>query len=178
MLGEAVAQIRIPAHVAESILGALKADQEKIDAQRQVEFDSASQRLSEIEGFKLQAYDDRLHHVIDESLWRTKSAEWRAEELKLRTVLESTSAEALGSKFDSVRKTFELAQIVDSKWVNLSNHERAKLAKIVLSNCSTDGVTLSFSYAKPFDLIVERSKNEEWRRERDSKNVQHRHLST
>jgi hypothetical protein len=96
------------------------------------------------------------------------SAEWRREELRLRTLLESTSAASEGAKLDSVRKTFELSQIAQSKWDTLSNPERAKLVRIVLSNCSTDGVTLSFSYSKPFDLIVERGKNEEWRRLRDS----------
>ena len=168
MLGEAVTQIRIPAQVAEGIVAALEADQEKINTERRGEFDSASQRLAEIEGSKLQGYRDLRQGIIDESLWRSISEEWKAEELRLRIVMESTSNGAMSSHLDSVRNTFELAQIAQSKWVDLSDPERATLAKIVLSNCSTDGVTLSFNYRKPFDLIVERGKNEEWRRGRDS----------
>jgi hypothetical protein len=83
----------------------------------------------------------------------------------LQTALQSTPDEVLHSQIDFVRRTFELAQTSQYKWVTLSNHERAKLARIVLSNCSTDGVTLSFNYRKPFDVIVERAKNEEWREE-------------
>src|ERR1700758_3218513 len=39
---------------------------------------------------------------------------------------------------------------------------------MVLSNCSTDGVSLWPTYKKPFDTIFEWAKNEEWRRGRDS----------
>jgi len=33
---------------------------------------------------------------------------------------------------------------------------------MVLLNCSTDGVTITPTYRKPFDLIFQRAKNEEW----------------
>ena len=36
-----------------------------------------------------------------------------------------------------------------------------KIAKVVLSNCSMDGVNLSFNDRKPFDLTVESRKNED-----------------
>jgi site-specific DNA recombinase len=164
LLGQAVMQIRIPAQVAENILAALVADQERVATARRGELDSATQRLNEIEGFKRQAYRDRLYGVIDESLWRSINIDWNAEQLRLQTVLQSTSDDAL-HQIDTVRKTLELAQISQNKWVGLHNSERAKLARIVLSNCSSDGVSLTYDYRKPFDLIVNRAKNEEWRRE-------------
>jgi hypothetical protein len=46
--------------------------------------------------------------------------------------------------------------------------EKAKLLRIVLSNCSVDAVNIYPSYKKPFDLIFARAKNEEWRARRDS----------
>ena len=130
--------------------------------------DSTNQRLSELEKFKRQADQDRLPGLMDESLWRFMNAEWNAEELRLQTVLQSTSDGILYSQIDYVRRTFEPAQIAQYKWVMQSNSEKAKLARIVRLNCSTDGVTPSFKYRKPLDLIVERGKNEEWRREWDS----------
>ncbi len=39
---------------------------------------------------------------------------------------------------------------------------------MVLSNCATDGVSLYPEYRKPFDLIFERAKAEEWCALRDS----------
>jgi hypothetical protein len=40
--------------------------------------------------------------------------------------------------------------------------EQGQLLKSVLLNCSTDGVSLWPVYRKPFDLIFERAKSEEW----------------
>ena len=46
--------------------------------------------------------------------------------------------------------------------------EKAKLLKMVLSNCSVDATSIYPTYRKPFDLIFTRAKNEEWRARRDS----------
>lgn len=40
--------------------------------------------------------------------------------------------------------------------------EQNSLLKLVLLNCATDGVSLWPTYRKPFDLIFQRTKNEEW----------------
>jgi hypothetical protein len=113
MLGDAVTQIRIPTQVAESIIADLNAGQERIDAERKTEHDSASQRLAEIAEQKMLAYDRLQRGLIDESLWSSLRANWKTEELRLHTVLESISTHVMGLKIDSVRKTFELPQIVN-----------------------------------------------------------------
>src|SRR5712664_2436464 len=46
--------------------------------------------------------------------------------------------------------------------------EKAKLLKMVLSNCRIDAVSLYPAYRKPFDLIFQRTKTEEWRARGDS----------
>lgn len=38
---------------------------------------------------------------------------------------------------------------------------------MVLSNCKIDAVSITPTYRKPFDLILARAKNEEWRALRD-----------
>jgi len=40
--------------------------------------------------------------------------------------------------------------------------ERGRLLKSVLLNCDTDAVSFVPTYRKPFDLIFQRAKNEEW----------------
>ena len=115
MLGEAVTQISLPEQIAENILSALTADQEKINEERQTEFKSASERLQELEGLKRLAYEDRYFGVIDDAQWRSMGVKWGTEELQLRVRLESTSRTALSSKLDSVRRTFELAQVTKNK---------------------------------------------------------------
>jgi hypothetical protein len=90
--------------------------------------------------------------------------EWRQEEMRLKAMLESASMPLAASSVLSARRTLELAQKAHSIYLTANDAERAKLLKTVLSNCSTDGVSLWPVYRKPFDTIFERAKNEEWRR--------------
>lgn len=46
--------------------------------------------------------------------------------------------------------------------------EKAKLLKMVLSNCAVDARSVYPTYRKPFDLIFQHAKNEGWRARRDS----------
>jgi hypothetical protein len=56
----------------------------------------------------------------------------------------------------------ELAQHAHSMYVTQKPAEQADLLKKVLSNCSIEAVSLYPTYRKPFDLICQRVKNEEW----------------
>ena len=62
----------------------------------------------------------------------------------------------------TVERIFELANKARFLYVTRNAHERAQLLKMVLLNCATDGVTLTPTYRKPFDIIFERAKREEW----------------
>ena len=46
--------------------------------------------------------------------------------------------------------------------------EKTKLLNMVLSNCGIDAVSLYPTYRKPFNLIFEKAKTEEWCARRDS----------
>jgi hypothetical protein len=48
-------------------------------------------------------------------------------------------------------------------YVTQSHAEKAKLLKMIVSNCGIDAVSLYPAYRKPFDLIFKRAKTEEWR---------------
>jgi hypothetical protein len=60
-------------------------------------------------------------------------------------------------------RILELANKVHSLYVRQSPAERAKLLRIVLSNCAIDATSLYPAYKKPFDMIFARARNEEWR---------------
>jgi hypothetical protein len=68
---------------------------------------------------------------------------------------------------DSVR-ILELANKAYFLYLKQTPPEKAKLLKMVLSNCSIDAVNIHPTYRKPFDLIFMRAKNEEWRARGDS----------
>ena len=57
---------------------------------------------------------------------------------------------------------FELANKAHFLYLTRNSAERGQLLKSVLLNCATDGVSLSPTYRKPFDLIFERAKTENW----------------
>ena len=65
-------------------------------------------------------------------------------------------------------KILELANKAYFLYVKQNHAERAKLLKMVLSNCGIDAVSLYPTYRKPFDLIFQKVKTEEWRARRDS----------
>src|SRR6185312_1005602 len=59
----------------------------------------------------------------------------------------------------TAKRTLELANNAYFLYVTQTSAEKGKL---VLSNCSFDGVTLYPTYRKPFDLIFQRAKSKEW----------------
>src|SRR5947209_20067692 len=73
-----------------------------------------------------------------------------------------------GSQMLDVQRVLELANRACSLYLTRNHHERAQLLKKVLLNCSTDGVSLTPTYRKPYDLIFKRAQNQEWSGRRDS----------
>ncbi len=65
-------------------------------------------------------------------------------------------------------RILELANKAYFLYLKQSAAERAKLLRIVLSNCTIDAASIYPTYRKPFDLVFARAKNEEWRARRDS----------
>jgi hypothetical protein len=59
-------------------------------------------------------------------------------------------------------RILELANKAYFLYLKQNHTERAKLLKMVLSNCGIDAVNIYPTYRKPFDLIFQRVKTEEW----------------
>ncbi len=67
----------------------------------------------------------------------------------------------------TANRILELANKAYSLYLSQNASEQGKLLKLIVSNCTTDGLTLCPEYRKPFDVIFERVKTEEWRARRD-----------
>jgi hypothetical protein len=65
-------------------------------------------------------------------------------------------------------RILELANKAYSLYVRQNSAEKAKLLKMVLSNCRLDTVSVYPTYRKPFDLICGAAKTGEWYARRDS----------
>jgi site-specific DNA recombinase len=125
------------------------------------------QRLAVIRQRLDQAYIDKLDGKIDAAFWQRKSAEWRADEQQVSMAVSGLD-QASPDRLLNASRILELANKARFLYVRQNPAEKAKLLKMVLSNCTIDSATIYPTYRKPFDLIFQRAKNEEWRRERDS----------
>ena len=96
-----------------------------------------------------------------------KSEEWQSEENQIRTLMHSLETVRPERLLDAAR-IVELANKAYFLYVKQDHAERAKLLRIVLSNCGIDAVSLYPTYRKPFDVIFRRAQNEEWRARGDS----------
>ena len=88
--------------------------------------------------------------------------------MRLEGLLVALQAPLQPERLLDAERALELANKAHSLYERQPCEDKGKLLKIVLSNCSTDGVTLWPVYRKPFDLIFNRVKTEEWCARRDS----------
>ena len=65
-------------------------------------------------------------------------------------------------------RILELANEAYSLYVGQNSRERARLLRMVLSNCHLDAVSVYPTYRKPFDLICGAAQTGEWYAWRDS----------
>jgi len=122
------------------------------------------QRLALLRKRLEQAYVDRLDGKITEEFWEANPAEWQEQEEEqtlLASLRELERAENPERALDRVR-ILELANKAHSLYVTQTPQEKAKLLRMVLSNCAVDAVSVYPTYRKPFDMIFGRAKTGEW----------------
>src|SRR5258708_7029126 len=78
-----------------------------------------------------------------------------------------SNAEA-GDRALGAQRVFELANKAYSLYVSQNSVEKAKLLKMLFSNCSVDAVSVTLTYRKSFGMIFERAQFEKWSGREDS----------
>jgi hypothetical protein len=150
--------IRIPDDVLAQLEESLLSDKTHEETLRKRQVERVEQRLTQLRRRMEQAYVDRLDGKITEEFWEAKSAEWQEEEQTLLASLrELERAENPERALDRFR-ILELANKAHSLYVTQTPREKAKLLRMVLSNCAVDAVSAYPTYRKPFDMIFERAK--------------------
>ena len=161
-LGQVLQAIRIPDDVLTQLEESLLTDKTHEQTLRMRQAERIEQRLDLLRKRLEQAYVDRLDGKITEEFWEAKSTEWQEEEQTLlASFRELERAENPERALDRVR-ILELANKAHSLYVTQTPQEKAKLLRMVLSNCSVDAVSAYPTYRKPFDMIFERAKTGEW----------------
>jgi len=165
-IGERLGQILQAIHIPDDILAQLEesllSDKSHEESVRKRQAERMHQRLTQLRRRLEQAYVDRLDGKITEEFSEARSAEWQEEEQALLASLrELGQAENPERTLDRIR-ILELANKAHSLYVTQTPQEKAKLLRMVLSNCAVEAVSVYPTYRKPFDVIFERAKTAEW----------------
>jgi site-specific DNA recombinase len=166
-LGGILKNIYIPDNVLAQLEKALVTDKAAQERTQSQQGERLQQRLGSVRNRLDKAYIDKLEGKISEEFWSRKAAEWQAEEQQIQIAIEAVKQAEPDRVLDSVR-ILELANKAYFLYLKQTPAEKAKLLRMVLSNCSLDAVSIYPTYRKPFDLIFMRAKNEEWRARGDS----------
>jgi site-specific DNA recombinase len=167
-LGDVLKNIYIPDPVLKDVISTLRSAEGSAVGERRQARSSADQRLTALRGRMDMAYLDKLDGKITPELWSRLQRDWQQEEVRLERVLATLEQPIEPRKLLEAERALELANQAHSLYEMQDCADKGKVLKIVLSNCSTDGITLWPVYRKPFDLIFNRAKTEEWCARRDS----------
>ena len=166
-LGVILKDIQIPDNVLAQLQNSLVTDKSAQERAQIRQRERLQRRLASLRNRLDSVYVDKLEGKISEDFWSRKSAEWQAEERQVQMAIGALEQIGPDRILDSVR-ILELANKAYFLYLKQTPAEKAKLLKLVLSNCSIDAVSVYPTYRKPFDLIFTRAKSEEWRARGDS----------
>jgi site-specific DNA recombinase len=161
-LGSILKDICIPDEVAAEIERSLELDQSRQKSLAAGERARLEQRLASVRRRMDQAYTDKLDGKISEDFWQRKLVDWQAEEQQLKTALSGLDGSKNGDRLLHAKRILELANKAYFLYLTRKPAEQAELLRKVLLNCAIDGASLYPTYRKPFDLIFQRTKNEDW----------------
>jgi hypothetical protein len=116
----------------------------------------------QVRGQMDQAYTDKLDGKIPMDFWQRKMNEWQQEQRQIESAMAVLKEEAASDRLLTTKRILELANRAYFLYVTRKPAEQAELLRKVLLNCSIDSVSVYPAHRKPFDLIFERAKREEW----------------
>ena len=160
-LGEILKNIHIPDSVLVAVQESLDRDQQRIRSEAATHRAGLEQQLTAVRRRMDQGYQDKLDGRIPEDFWERKMSEWRPEEQRIQSALKALQDPG-PDRILSAKRILELANKAYSLYVRQKPDEQVKLLRMVLLNCSIDGLSIYPVYRKPFDSIVQRARNEEW----------------
>ena len=161
-LGTILNNIYVPDEVTAEIARSLERDELRQKGRAAGERARLEQRLASVRRRMDHAYTDKLDGKISEDFWQRKMIEWQAEEQQTGMALSGLQQSNNGDRLLDAKRILELANKAYSLYVTRKPAEQAELLRKVLLNCAIDGASLYPTYRKPFDVIFQRAKNEEW----------------
>jgi site-specific DNA recombinase len=161
-LGEPLKCLQGPSEIVSRIVTTLREDQRQAVGKVNVERKRMEARLTGIRNRMDAAYSDKLDGKIPEDFWERKMSDWRMEEQQVKMAIQGIASAELGDRALDAQRIFELANKAHLLYVSQNPVEKAKLLRMLFSNCSVDAVSVTPTYRKPFDMIFKRAQLEEW----------------
>ncbi len=151
---EIISRIHLDPSQAEEIRIALR-DSFKTERDfRQKEIARLNREHAKIQKCLEQAYLDKIEGRITTEFWQSTYDRWVDEQNDVMDRINELS-KANRNYYEQGVEFLELAQAAYPLYISKSIEEKARLLRIVLSNCSIKGVSLYPAYNKPFNLIAE-----------------------
>ena len=161
-LGNVLRDVSLPSDVARAIEMSLECAHVEMRKRAATERARLERELDALHRRMDAAYDDKLNRKISDEFWERKQADWESEDARLKGLISALNKGTVDDRLLDMRRILELAQRAHSLYLTRKPAEQAELLKKVLLNCSIDAVSLYPTYRKPFDMIFERAKSEEW----------------
>jgi hypothetical protein len=167
-MGEPLKGLQVPQEVVSRIVAVLREDQSSAGARIAAERTRLEARLASIRTRMDKAYEDKLDGVIEPEFFDRKMTDWRGQEQQIRMAMQGLEDAKSSDRALDAERIFELANKAYSLYVSQNPVEKAKLLRMLFSNCTVDALSVTPTYRKPFDVIFQRAKKEEWSGRLDS----------
>ncbi len=160
-MGELLKGIHIPAEVVNQVSAKLEAKQSEMRRESNAQRERLEARLTEIQSTMDRAFAAKLAGSVPDDVFQRNMAQWQNDADQLKLAIAGFKGFNADRLLDA-KRILELANKAHSLYISQNPTEQAELLKTVLWNCDVDEVSLYPSYRKPFDMIFQRAKNEEW----------------
>jgi hypothetical protein len=152
----------VPEEIVFRIVATLHENQQQSASKVNVERSRLEARLTAIRRRMDNAYTDKLDGRIPEDFWERKMSDWRMEEQQVKMAMEGLNSAETSDRALDAQRILELANKAYLLYVSQDSTEKAKLLRMLFSNCSVDAVSVRPAYRKPFDAIAKRAQSEKW----------------
>jgi site-specific DNA recombinase len=155
LLGSVLISLRLPVGIASAVEAQTDEAAATKAAQRRQEIGRLNQRINAVTTRMANALQRSADHpeAVDEDVFQRCMAQWKAEkkqaESDLQTALQSSSKDPELS----ADRIADLAVRAHAIYHRLHNGDRARLLKMVMANCRTDGRSIHPEFRSPFGVL-------------------------
>ena len=166
-LGDVIKGISIDTSIMNWLMEALRESHHEEKRYHDAAITTLQTQYNKLQNRIDQAYTDKLDRKIPEDLFLRKMNEWREEQSGFLNQIQAQQ-QANESYLIQGNKLLELANKAHSLYLKQSSHQKARLLRIVQSNCTWDGLNPRPIYRKPFNLLAKGLSSSNWLPGQDS----------